>query len=220
FHGAKSWIAAGIASAVVACVVFFVGRDALMLLAWAVLLIWLALVCWLAWVDRNNAVPVKPTRWSGLLALPLLATLSGLLVALHAAGAWLLLYVLAIAWAADIGAYFVGRRFGQRKLAPNVSPGKSVEGVLGGLACALLLALVSLSVFDVAAERPVLWIGATLVASVLSVAGDLFESTMKRAAQVKDSGWILPGHGGVLDRIDSLLASVPAFLAIAPVALP
>lgn len=217
----RGWLALVLAlglTAISACVVFLVEQSALLYLSWCVLVLWLGLIVWLIWTNRYQ-LPTQPLAWEGFLALPLLVLVSALLVALHANGAWLLLYVLAIAWAADIGAYFAGRRFGQRKLAPTISPGKSIEGFVGGMVCVLLLAVVSLFVFDVAADNPFTWILASLVAAVLSVAGDLFESTMKRAAQVKDSGWVLPGHGGVLDRIDSLLASVPAFVAVASVVI-
>ncbi|MBI1397877.1 MAG: phosphatidate cytidylyltransferase [Betaproteobacteria bacterium] len=124
----------------------------------------------------------------------------------------LLLALLATIWVADSGAYFVGRRFGRRKLAPRVSPGKSWEGVFGALLC------VAVYLWIVEAVAPGLVVrdrfGGALVfleaMVVLSIIGDLFESWMKREAGVKDSGWILPGHGGVLDRIDSLTSALPA----------
>ncbi|MEM9601810.1 MAG: phosphatidate cytidylyltransferase [Pseudomonadota bacterium] len=217
-NGALRWSAALALTALSGVAVFALDSAALRLLSGIVLAVWVALVVWLFRIDRTAAV-LTPQPWRGLLAVVLLPTVSALLVALHAVGPWLLLYVLAIAWSADIGAYFVGKRFGHRKLAPNVSPGKSIEGFVGGLVCALLLALLSLAVFDAASASPGSWIAASVVAAVLSVAGDLFESTLKRAAQVKDSGRILPGHGGVLDRVDSLLAAVPAFVALAPAVL-
>ncbi|MEM7376620.1 MAG: phosphatidate cytidylyltransferase [Pseudomonadota bacterium] len=216
--GGPQWAATLALTALSGVAVFGLDSAALGVLSVIVLAVWVALVIWLFRVDRAAAV-LTPQPWRGWLAVVLLPTVSALLVALHAVGPWLLLYVLAIAWSADIGAYFVGKRFGHRKLAPNVSPGKSIEGFAGGVVCALGLALLSLAVFDVAAASPISWISASVVAAVLSVAGDLFESTLKRAAQVKDSGTILPGHGGVLDRVDSLLAAVPAFVALAPAVL-
>lgn len=123
----------------------------------------------------------------------------------------LLLYAMAIVWVMDIGAYFSGRKFGKRKLAPLISPGKSWEGVYGGLACAFVFFLIVL----VAGAWPEgigfkLFI-ATLFAAATSVLGDLFESRMKRAAGMKDSSQLLPGHGGVLDRIDGVIAALPVF---------
>ena len=122
-----------------------------------------------------------------------------------------LLYAFAVVWLMDIGAYFVGRRFGRRKLAPRISPGKTWEGVWGGLAtvgvlCAL--ALLSVDWPEGSAFRLGL---ATLAAAAMSVYGDLFESRLKRAAGRKDSSSLLPGHGGVLDRVDGVLAALPTF---------
>jgi len=127
-------------------------------------------------------------------------------------------------WIADTAAYFSGRAFGRRKLAPQVSPGKTWEGVYGGLAAVGLyaLALVPLAAEGgfkgvVAPLSVIVWIALALALAALSVVGDLCESLLKRQAGVKDSGRLLPGHGGVLDRIDALLAAMPAaaLLAIA-----
>lgn len=123
-----------------------------------------------------------------------------------------LLVILATIWVADSCAYFVGRRFGRHKLAPRVSPGKSREGVAGALAgVAVYFAIVEAVSPGVIGRGA--WPGVLLFLEamvVLSIVGDLFESWMKREAGVKDSGWILPGHGGVLDRIDSLTSALPA----------
>jgi phosphatidate cytidylyltransferase len=130
---------------------------------------------------------------------------------------WLLLSLLAIVWIADTGAFFVGRRFGRHKLAPTVSPGKSWEGVAGGLACVLLYVAV-LQGTGAAAGGPLDGAAGWLLAltlTALSVQGDLFESMLKRQAGAKDSGTLLPGHGGVLDRIDALTSTLPvAALAV------
>lgn len=125
---------------------------------------------------------------------------------------WWLLYVFLLVWCADSGAYFVGRKLGRRKMAPNVSPNKSMEGLAGGLVTGLLV-VIGISVFKLqltgtALIAFVLLSALTILASVL---GDLFESMLKRRAGVKDSGTILPGHGGILDRIDSLLSATPIF---------
>lgn len=126
----------------------------------------------------------------------------------------LILAVMVLVWGADIGAYFVGKAFGKRKLAPRVSPGKSWEGLFGGLLASLLItAVVGLSRGWYAAELLLALAGAALVVLV-SVVGDLTESMFKRQAGIKDSSNLLPGHGGVLDRIDSLTAAIPVFAAL------
>ena len=124
-----------------------------------------------------------------------------------------LVYALSIVWVADIGAYFVGKAFGRKKLASNISPGKTVERLAGGMnAVAVWTALaVAVEVFDSTVAALIL---ASLVAGLLSVAGDLMESYLKRSVRIKDSGRILPGHGGVLDRIDGVLAALPVFTLI------
>ncbi len=126
-------------------------------------------------------------------------------------GEWLVLLLLFIIWAADVGAYFAGRALGRHKLAPSISPGKTREGLLGGLLLALLAAqlLAHFSATFIAPSWPLVVI--TLVTALLSAGGDLFISIHKRTAGVKDSGHIFPGHGGVLDRFDSLLAGAPFF---------
>ena len=139
-------------------------------------------------------------------------------VELRERGPWVLLAVAAIVWIADIAAYFAGRRFGKRKLAPAVSPGKSWEGVYGALAGVALYGL-ALAAVSRASPTPVsayfepglgiVAIIAMLGLTALSVVGDLLESWMKRGAGLKDSSRLLPGHGGVLDRIDALTSTLP-----------
>jgi len=123
----------------------------------------------------------------------------------------LVILVIAIIACADIGAYFTGKKFGKTKLARNVSPGKSWEGVLGGLACNALFALACSVAMGLSTQQTLLLVVAFVFTSLVSVVGDLFESMMKRHCGVKDSGTILPGHGGVLDRIDGWTAAVPVF---------
>lgn len=131
--------------------------------------------------------------------------------ALGLSGAWALLFILLWVWAADTGAYFAGRAFGKNKLAPKVSPGKTREGLLGGVVLALVMvALVSWLV--PLTGDPVLLLCVALVTVLASALGDLFESMVKREAGVKDSGTMLPGHGGMLDRIDSITAALPVAL--------
>lgn len=132
------------------------------------------------------------------------------LIQLRPAGAWVLLAIMATVWVADSAAYFAGRRFGRHKLAPSISPGKTWEGAFGA-ACAVViygLALADYLPAVLAGNRLLLIIVLLLVTSV-SIIGDLFESLLKRKAGIKDSSQILPGHGGVLDRIDSLTSTLP-----------
>ncbi|WP_371189016.1 CDP-archaeol synthase [Thalassotalea maritima] len=126
-------------------------------------------------------------------------------------GSQLIMFLFALVWSADIGAYFTGKRFGKNKLMPNVSPGKTIEGFLGGMACAAMVAVITGLVLTVSSEQLIKIIILAVVVSIVSVIGDLTESMLKRQAGVKDSGRILPGHGGVLDRIDSLTATAPIF---------
>jgi phosphatidate cytidylyltransferase len=124
---------------------------------------------------------------------------------------WLLLFVMVCIWLADIAAYFVGRRFGRRKLAPHISPGKSWEGAFGALVCVPLFGLLAAFFFaDVVELDRLLFLSLFFVAlTALSIEGDLFESLLKRDAALKDSGRLLPGHGGLLDRMDSLTSTLP-----------
>lgn len=133
-----------------------------------------------------------------------------MLVALQHQDPKLLLYVLGLICLADSGAYFVGKRFGRHKLLPDVSPGKTWEGVLGGMMTALWLMVLSFGSLSLNMSF-LSWIVLGLATVAFSIVGDLFESFFKRMRNVKDSGVLLPGHGGVLDRIDSLTAAVPIF---------
>ncbi|HUB34311.1 MAG TPA: phosphatidate cytidylyltransferase [Bryobacteraceae bacterium] len=123
-----------------------------------------------------------------------------------------LMYTLIVNWAGDIGAYYVGRRFGRHKLAPRVSPNKSWEGTVASVAASVLVSGAYLVYFipDFGIARS---LGLSIVANVAGQFGDLAESTMKRGVRMKDSGTILPGHGGFLDRVDSTLFTLPVVYA-------
>lgn len=152
------------------------------------------------------------------------------LLELRALGAIALLAGMSIVWIADIAAYFVGRSIGRRKLAPSISPGKSWEGAIGGALAVVIAALIvalgtpghggtealaqTLPARLHAAMPDLLWVPVFAVLAALSVVGDLHESLLKRQAGAKDSGTILPGHGGVLDRIDALIPVMPAVLLL------
>lgn len=174
---------------------------ALTALAW-----WLFALAWVFWWRRNFHGRIK--FFCGMLTLIPAWTA---LVSLHASqnGVVKLLFLLALIWAADIGAYFAGKGFGKHKLAPEVSPGKTWEGVAGGTCALILISL--LGVWVVLPAQGYALILICLLTGWLSIVGDLSESLFKRQAGVKDSGRLLPGHGGVLDRIDSLTAALPAF---------
>ena len=171
-------------------------------------LIWWALA--LLWVVR---FPIHFGRATGAVCgvMVLVPAWTALFVLLKnsAFGPAYVLLVLAIVWAADIGAYFVGRRFGRNHIAPKVSPGKTWEGAIGGL----LAAGIAASVGGAVMELPILTLVPLAVcAALLSILGDLTVSMFKRSAGLKDSGQLFPGHGGVLDRVDSVTAAVPLFV--------
>ena len=180
-------------------------------LLWSVaVLFWLLSVVWVRQYPAKTSWATVPTL-SGVGILLLAASTTGIF-GLWQQSPWLLMYLFGLVWGADSGAYFAGRKFGKHKLAPNVSPAKTFEGLAGGV---LLTCVYSLLVGLLLLKLPVLGLLGFLLLSVATVAasvqGDLLESMLKRQAGVKDSGMLLPGHGGVLDRIDSLLAAAPVF---------
>jgi phosphatidate cytidylyltransferase len=172
----------------------------------AAVLWWLAALLWIVFAPRR----VSP--WSAAVAGVLALVPSWLaLVRLREApdGPQWLLFALVLVWVADIGAFFCGRRFGRVRLAPHVSPGKTWEGALGGIAVSVLVAIAGSVWFHVplAAFLPL-----CLAAVGFSIVGDLTESLLKRFAGMKDSGSVFPGHGGVMDRIDSITGAAPVLL--------
>lgn len=165
---------------------------------------WLLAVFWvLRGPQRVGAVLAAV---AGIASLVPVAVALGRLRLEPGQGAWVLLFALLVIMAADVGAYFAGHRFGRIKLAPSVSPGKTWEGVIGGLLFSLIIAIVGARLlgWPVAVVAPL-----AVGAAAFSVVGDLMESLMKRHSGLKDSGHLFPGHGGILDRFDSLTAGVP-----------
>jgi len=178
-------------------------------------LLWVSLCWWIVafvWVTRYpTAIRRDVGALCGMLVIvPAWAGIVALLT-VGERGAQYVLFVLAIVWAADIGAYFFGRRLGHTKLAPQVSPGKTWEGLLGGLVTAALAAIGGALWFGLS---PLLLMSIGLCVGAISVVGDLTVSMFKRNAGLKDSGNLFPGHGGVLDRVDSVTAAVPLFVLV------
>jgi len=136
------------------------------------------------------------------------------LYVLHSNGvAWIFMFILVVA-AADSGAYFTGKAVGKRKMLPRLSPNKTIEGLLGGLVSAVVVAVVFLFYMDLELVQYIAMVAISALIAVISVIGDVFESMMKRIAGVKDSGNILPGHGGVLDRLDGYMPALPVFVML------
>lgn len=182
-------------------------REALVMVLWAAAAWWLVALLWILW---------WPTRVSAILAalagmfslIPAWVALSHLHSGLEHGPQWVLFLFVLVAMA-DIGAFLVGRKLGRTKLAPRVSPGKTWEGVAGGVASSLVAAAVGAYWFGLDLGRFLLVCGFVIIGSVI---GDLSESLFKRHVNLKDSSQLLPGHGGVLDRIDSMTAAAPLFL--------
>ena len=180
-----------------------------------------AVLWWAAATFLVLTFPQSAVHWSSIATklviglLILLPAWQGLvLIKAMPLGNWLIMAVMILVWGADIGAYFSGRKFGKRKLAPKVSPGKSWEGVFGGLLLSLLITAAVGVVRDWSASQMFAALAGAAVIVLISVVGDLTESMFKRQAGVKDSSNLLPGHGGVLDRIDSLTAAIPVFAVL------
>jgi phosphatidate cytidylyltransferase len=184
----------------------------------ALSVIWVVLV--VPWLLRASAsASPRSIVLTALAPFALLAAWSALIAA-HARGVVFLLTLLSLVWVADIAAYFTGKAFGKRKLAAHISPGKTIEGAIGGIVGSMVLVLGSSAfagTFGAALVARWTWPGAALIAfllAALSIAGDLFESLLKRRAGFKDSSRLLPGHGGVFDRIDALIPVLPLALLL------
>lgn len=173
------------------------------------ILIWLISFYWVKDYPRGDTWYNSSLKLVGIVLISAAVTA---IFSIWQSSAWLLMYLFLLVWGADSGAYFVGRKFGRKKLAPEVSPNKSIEGLFGGLATvSLVIIVVQYHFIQANVWQHGVFLLISLITAIVSVLGDLFESMIKRKAGIKDSGRILPGHGGVLDRIDSLLAAAPVF---------
>lgn len=177
------------------------------------LLLWLSLLWWsmaFAWIVLAPALHNRSTAaLGGLLVLVPAAVALLYLYQVPVQGPQLVLFLLLLVWAADVGAFFAGRSFGRLKLAPQVSPKKTWEGLLGGMVVSAVVAVAGAGWFP---WPPLAFISLCMAVVLISVVGDLTESMFKRFAGLKDSGSVFPGHGGVLDRFDSVCAAAPVFV--------
>ena len=184
------------------------------LLALGASILWAVIFLWIQGYP-SSAILWSPRPVLGALGLLLLSfTWVSIVLIMHQPhGAWLLLFAVVIVALADIGGYIAGNLFGKHKLAATVSPGKTWEGFFGGivLQCLFIAALIPFMPEKITAP---LLVALVIPVSLYSVVGDLFESMVKRHCGVKDSGSILPGHGGILDRIDGLIAALPLFILL------
>ena len=207
---------AGLCLLSLATLFMYASMDMIKFLLLTTVLFWVLVVPYL----MRQSLTLNMIRWRWPLAIVGLFIFPACwfaLMHLRAGGLNLLISVLVLVWAADIGAYFAGKALGHRKLAPQLSPGKSIEGAIGGWLLVIIIALISTLTID---ELTIFslwlsnygWLGLLFITSTcvaMSIEGDLFESQMKRIAGVKDSSNLLPGHGGILDRIDALLPVLP-----------
>ena len=221
--GAWEWAGFGALRAPAARIAYATGVALVLLLAWRwsaepprlLLLLcaacawWAIALLWLSWAPARHQ-PILVLVCGLPVLMPAFIALARLQVATSgfAAGPQIVLWLVLLVIAADVGAYAVGRSFGRRKLAPRVSPGKTLEGALGGIAMVALVAWAGAAHFGLP-QPAVVAFGCAV--GIFSIIGDLTESMFKRAAGLKDSGALLPGHGGLLDRIDSVTAAAPLY---------
>ncbi|PHM33138.1 phosphatidate cytidylyltransferase [Xenorhabdus innexi] len=190
-------------------------------------LLWAGMLWWIVAVLLVVAYPASASIWKSSVILRLLFGFltivpfyCGMMVLRTQGyenntynGAWWLLYVMLLVWAADSGAYIFGRTLGKHKMAPKVSPGKTLEGLAGGLLTAALISWL-FSKYALVSAMPENLLLISVVVVIASVFGDLAESMFKRESGIKDSSQLIPGHGGVMDRVDSLTAAVPVFAGL------
>lgn len=198
----------GVFVALLSSLALYLGNLAQLLWA-ASIIVWVLSIKWVSTYPDDD-------RWYksslNLIGIVLISAAVTAIFAVWNSSPWWLMYLFLLVWGADSGAYFVGRKLGKRKLAPKVSPNKSIEGLFGGIiTVTVVIVTVQICFLKVTLLQHLLFFILSIITVFSSVLGDLFESMIKRRAGIKDSGRILPGHGGVLDRIDSLLAAAPVF---------
>lgn len=213
-RGPKLALAYGISLAILLILGVIEAKGGVLWVIFPTTVFWLGMTIALG-IRRSRPINPGDTRGLSALAGPFLLGVTWIsLVAVHRSepeGHILALFLLVLIWVADSGAYFAGRSFGSRKLAPAISPGKTLEGVAGAVLGALLAGIIFMAVWPDAPLPTIGFLLLCVVTTLTSVTGDLFESLVKRRHGVKDSGALLPGHGGVLDRIDSIMAAAPVF---------
>lgn len=214
----NKWANAAYASLVTMMSVLLILKAAYAIewLIYGSVLFWLAITLKIRTMRSLKRIEKKPDETSTIkLVIGALVISSAVLAmwSVHRSenGAYWLMYGLALVWVADIGAYFSGKKFGKNKLAESISPGKTIEGLCGALVLTSLYTLIAGYYFDLNGSQTISLLLISLLLTVVSVVGDLYESTLKREMGLKDSGNILPGHGGILDRIDGVLSVMPVY---------
>ncbi|KFJ42825.1 phosphatidate cytidylyltransferase [Francisella philomiragia] len=198
---------------VIFMIVLFVVSEFFVYIQYIFPVFWLYAIYRLSGYERQkfDTLSVNEMLILGLFAI---SPFAASLYVLHSNSvAWIFMFILVVA-GADSGAYFTGKAMGKRKMLPRLSPNKTIEGLLGGMACAVIIAIVFLLFMDLSIFEYLSMVIISALIAVLSVVGDVFESMMKRIAGVKDSGNILPGHGGVLDRLDGYMPALPVFVTL------
>ncbi|MBK2028781.1 phosphatidate cytidylyltransferase [Francisella noatunensis] len=198
---------------VIFMIVLFVVSEFFVYIQYIFPVFWLYAIYRLSGYERQkfDTLSVNEMLILGLFAI---SPFAASLYVLHSNSvAWIFMFILVVA-GADSGAYFTGKAMGKRKMLLRLSPNKTIEGLLGGMACALIIAIVFLLFMNLSIFEYLLMVIISALIAVLSVVGDVFESMMKRIAGVKDSGNILPGHGGVLDRLDGYMPALPIFVTL------
>ncbi|MEY8716629.1 phosphatidate cytidylyltransferase [Francisella philomiragia] len=198
---------------VIFMIVLFVVSEFFVYIQYIFPVFWLYAIYRLSGYERQkfDTLSVNEMLILGLFAI---SPFAASLYVLHSNSvAWIFMFILVVA-GADSGAYFTGKAMGKRKMLPRLSPNKTIEGLLGGMACAVIIAIVFLLFMDLSIFEYLSMVIISALIAVLSVVGDVFESMMKRVAGVKDSGNILPGHGGVLDRLDGYMPALPIFVTL------
>lgn len=195
----------------VAAVAYFLNSFTFPVIMITSLLWWIAAIALLVTYKRESTFFMHRPWVFAIAGFIVLISAWWFLGKLHEFNPLWVLYLIMLTVIADTGAYFAGKAFGKHKLSPELSPGKTIEGAIGGLVGVLIWSGLAIWYFKVPTNYWIFFVLLSLLTAILSIAGDLFISMMKRESGYKDSGTILPGHGGILDRVDSQLAALPVF---------